>query len=97
VTAIQEKMKQNFGISNKRNPDKGWLIAIIATYSPHDEIFEKSYMPPPMRAKTEPIKAISLPQNFLKNLPMTKPGKKLKRSRMRMMKDARLLEKNKKK
>ena len=42
--------KQEIGIIEKRTPDKNWL-----TYNPSDEIFDKSYMPPPKK-KHEPMK-----------------------------------------
>ena len=54
-------------------------------------------MPPAKKPKTEPIKAVSLPAGFLKNLPMKTLGKKLKKSRLKICKEARLLEASTKK
>lgn len=40
----------SFGIREGALPDKNWLTTILSTYTPSDEIFGKSYRPPPRKA-----------------------------------------------
>ncbi len=36
-------------IDEKHLPDKKWLVDVLATLDPEDEIFKKNYQPPPIR------------------------------------------------
>ena len=38
-------------IDEKHQPDKKWLVDVIATLKPDDEIFNKDYRPPPIRKR----------------------------------------------
>lgn len=40
------KEKKNLGIDDKHTPDKAWILNLISTYIPKDEIFDKNYNPP---------------------------------------------------
>ena len=42
---------------------------MLGMMSLKDEIFAKDYVPPPVRAKKEEPKVISMPSGFLKGLP----------------------------
>ena len=42
-------------ISKERRPDSKWLVEVLATLTPHDEIFNKDYVAPPRRKKMEDI------------------------------------------
>jgi hypothetical protein len=57
-------------------PDSKWLVAVISTLQPNDEIFGKGYVPPPRENKLSEIKAIELPENFLSGLPPSKTKNK---------------------
>lgn len=66
------------GFDPERQPDSNWLVAVIATLSPDDEIFGKGYVPPPKESKLSEIKAIELPESFLQGLPESKTKSKRK-------------------
>jgi hypothetical protein len=36
-------------IDDAHSPDKMWLVHVIATLDPTNEIFKKDYVPPPIR------------------------------------------------
>jgi len=38
-------------IDVKTMPDKDWMVAVIATLNPNDEIFKKNYVAPPVRKR----------------------------------------------
>ena len=49
VMALAESNNLNVGwIDNVHHPDKDWLVAVIATLNPGDEIFKKDYVAPPI-------------------------------------------------
>ena len=81
----EEQGWQSVGIDEKHIPDKRWLIDMISTYTPGDAIFKKDYMPPVRKNKLSEIKAIELPENFLKDLPAS--IRKSKRKGLRLAKD----------
>jgi hypothetical protein len=76
---------QSIGIDDKHIPDKRWLLDLVSTFTPDDEIFKKNYMPPAKKNKLSEIKAIELPEMFLKDLPNS--IRKSKRKGLRLAKD----------
>ena len=60
---------QSVGIDEKHVPDKRWLLDMVSTFTPGDDIFKKDFMPPPKKNKLSEIKSIELPESFLKGLP----------------------------
>jgi hypothetical protein len=44
---IAKEKKWNFAIEETAKPDKEWLVMMLSTYLPEDEIFKKSYRAPP--------------------------------------------------
>ena len=74
----------SLGIDEKHQPDKRWIIDMLATFYPEDEIFKKSYMPPQKKNKLSEIKAVELPESFLKDLPISR--RKTKRRGLKMQK-----------
>jgi len=51
-----QKLCHNFNlnigwIDEKTMPDKEWMVAVIATLNPQDEIFRKDYVAPPVRKR----------------------------------------------
>lgn len=68
---------KSVGIDDDHLPGKRWLIDVLASISAEDEIFKKSYLPPVKENKLSEIKAIELPESFLRDLPQrTKKNKK---------------------
>ncbi len=61
---------------------------MLGHLSSKDEIFQKDYVPPPIKKTKEDPKVIHMPANFLKGLPIRKPSKKRKRVRLAITKDA---------
>ena len=57
------------GIDEKHQPDKRWLLDVLSTYSPGDDIFKKSYLPPVKDTKLSEIKSIEVPTEFMRGLP----------------------------
>ena len=56
----------------KHTPDKRWLLDILATFTPSDEIFAKNYNPPERESKLSEIKTIEVPVDFMKDLPLSR-------------------------
>ena len=69
----------------KHIPDKRWLLDVLATFTPQDEIFKKSYQPPERASKLSEIKSIEMPVDFLKDLPLSK--RKSRRKGLRLQKE----------
>ena len=60
-------------------PDKDWMVAVIATLNPGDEIFRKDYVAPPVRKRLQDIETIVLPNELFEGLPKTKSKPKARR------------------
>ena len=82
LNKVAKDQKLTFGHDEKHLPDKSWIVKMLGHLLPSDEIFEKDYVPPPVKKKKDEPKVISLPSRFLKGLP-TKPISK-RRSRVRL-------------
>ena len=77
-TALGERGK-SLGIDEAHQPDKQWLIAVLSTYFPECLIFKKSYLPPPRKEKIEVKAKVTLPADFLEDLPESRKKKKRQR------------------
>ena len=73
------------GVDDKHIPDKRWVIDIIGTLAPENEIFRKDYMLPTHKCKLFDIKAIELPASFLQDLPES--TRRSRRKGLRLAKD----------
>ena len=62
-------------------PNKDWLLDVLATLTPDDEIFRKNYLRPPKKSKLSEIESIELPASFLIDLPLS--SSKVKRKGLR--------------
>ena len=52
LQALCKTLNYNIGwIDAKNMPDKDWMVAVIATLNPNDEIFNKDYVAPPVRKR----------------------------------------------
>ena len=67
---------------------------MLSTYSPDDEIFSKDYVAPAIKKKKEEEKTVAVSKNLLEGLPVKKLGKRTKRTRLEILKDARKLQKD---
>ena len=87
VKKFLEIMKANkiklHGLDDQHLPDKKWLIDVISTLDPTDEIFKKDYVPPPRKNLIEEQKSIQVPEDFLKGLPESKS--KVKRRALKVI------------
>ena len=72
--------KQNHGITEKHQPDKPWMLAVLATIALKDDIFEKNYLPPQKVKPQKMNKPINLPATFIKGLPIPKSKSKINRT-----------------
>jgi hypothetical protein len=74
------------GVDRERHvPDKRWLLDVLATYTPTDEIFNKNYCPPEKASKLSEIKTIEVPIDFMKDLPFSR--RKSRRKGLRIQKE----------
>ena len=48
-------------IDDTHLPDKLWLVNVIATIDPNNEIFDKGYVAPPIKMRLRDIETIVLP------------------------------------
>lgn len=69
----------------KHNPDKRWLLDVLSTYTPSDEIFAKGYCPPERASKLSEIRSIEIPVDFMKDLPLSR--RKSRRKGLRLQKE----------
>ncbi len=42
-------------VEKNQTPDKKWLVDVIATLNPNDEIFKKDYVAPPIKKRLKDI------------------------------------------
>jgi hypothetical protein len=75
-------------ISVEKNqlPDKKWLVDVIATLNPEDEIFKKDYIAPPVRRRQRDIETIALPNQIFEGLPPS--TSKVKARRLKITSEA---------
>lgn len=81
----------NPGVVDGRQPDKEWLLAVLATLSPEDEIFKKDYLPPAKKSLVEEQKTINVPNGFLEGLPDSR--RKVKRKALHVVGEAKAKQK----
>ena len=79
------------GLVEGRQPDKQWLLAVLATLSPDDEIFKKDYLPPAKKSLVEEQKTINVPNGFFDGLPDSKS--KVKRKALHILGEGRARQK----
>lgn len=73
-------------IDEKHLPDKKWLLDVLATLSPSDNIFKKDYVAPPIRKRLQDIETIVLPSDLFEGMPASKS--KAKARRLKVMSEA---------
>ena len=66
---------------------------MLATFDSGDEISNKGYVAPPIKKRKEEEKTISVPKYLLEGLPVKNAGKRKKRTRLDIYKDANKLKK----
>ena len=66
-------------IDEKHSPDKDWIVAVLATLKPDDEIFKKDYVAPPVRKRLQDVETIVLPNELFEGLPQSKSKAKARR------------------
>jgi hypothetical protein len=84
---VSKEKKWNLGIDEVCKPDKAWLVNVLSTYLPGDEIFAKAYRAPPVKAKKEEEKTVKLPGDLLQSLPEARKTKRVRRSKLKILKD----------
>lgn len=87
--SIAEKKGWAMGFSDENKPDKAWLIKFLSTFTPDDPIFHKSYVAPPIRKKNEEEKVHKLPKSLFEDMPVKRPGKRVRRMKLSMFKEGR--------
>lgn len=87
LQAFCAKKKLNIAwIDELHMPDKQWLVQVLATVAPEDEIFRKDYVAPPVRKRMRDIETIVLPKELLENMPVS--TSKVKARRLKIMSEA---------
>ena len=87
ILDICQKKNLNIAwIDDKHMPNKEWIVTVLATLSPDDEIFKKDYVAPPVRRRQKDIETIMLPNELFDNLP--KSTSKVKARRLKIMSEA---------
>ncbi|MFN9905717.1 MAG: hypothetical protein ACK56F_06255, partial [bacterium] len=66
-------------IDEKHRPDKKWLIDVLGTLKPDDEIFKKNYVAPPISKKLKDIETIVMPSQIFEDMPSSKSKAKARR------------------
>ena len=87
IEEICAKKKLNIAwIDELHVPDKKWMVDVIATLDPENEIFNKDYVAPPIRRRLKDIQTIVLPTEIFEGLPQTQ--RKVKARRMKITSEA---------
>ena len=73
-------------IDETHTPDKKWLVDVLATVDPENEIFKKDYVAPPVRKRLRDIETIVLPNELFEGLPQS--TSKVKARRLKIMSEA---------
>ena len=73
-------------IDDKHTPDKNWMVTVLATLKPDDEIFNKDYVAPPVRKRLRDIETIVLPNELFEGMP--KSTSKVKARRLKIVSEA---------
>jgi hypothetical protein len=93
IEEICTKKKLNIAwIDELHVPDKKWMVDVIATLDPENEIFNKDYVAPPIRRRLKDIQTIVLPTEIFEGLPQTQ--RKVKARRMKITSEAFAAEKS---
>lgn len=58
IREIEQMKEVDFGIKDSAVPDKQWLIMVLSSLKPDDEIFSKNYLPPTRPKKDRVINTI---------------------------------------
>jgi hypothetical protein len=66
-------------IDEKHSPNKEWLVHVIATIDPTNEIFRKDYVAPSIRKRLRDIETIVLPDKLFEGLPKSTSKNKSRR------------------
>ena len=74
--------KQKVFVDKDHRPDVKWLIDVVATLMPYDEIFAKDYVPPPRKPPTSQLKVIDLDPALLQGVPASRSRAKRRRLRV---------------
>ena len=53
------------GISEQLQPNKTWIVDLLSSFKPDDEVFNKGYLTPPIKRKQEEHKTVVIPKDFL--------------------------------
>lgn len=92
ITALSVQKNLNIAwIDVQHLPDKEWMVAVLATLDPSDEIFRKDYVAPPIRKRLRDIETIVLPNELFEGLP--KSTSKVKARRLKIVSEALAAEK----
>ena len=67
-------------------PNKKWLLEVLATLKPEDEIFRKDYVASPVRKRLRDVETIVLPDELFQNMP--KSTSKVKARRLKVVSQA---------
>lgn len=71
--------KRTLGMDEQHLPDRGWVLAILSTFKPADEIFKKGYEPPARGQASSLHRTVDLQWSFLEGLPKSKGQSKAHR------------------
>ena len=66
-------------IDDAHKPNKEWLVNVIATLDPENEIFDKNYVAPPIKTRLRDIETIVLPTELFEGLPKSTSKNKVRR------------------
>jgi hypothetical protein len=61
---VAKEKKWNLAIDENSKPDKKWLVMMLSTYLPGDEIFTKVYRALPLKPKKDEEKTVALPPDL---------------------------------
>ena len=78
-------------IDDTHVPDKKWIVDVIGTLDPDNEIFKKDYVAPSIRKRLKDVETIVLPPEIFEGLPPS--TSKVKSRRLRVMSEAFAVEK----
>ena len=85
----QANINLPLGFDEIHQPDKPWLLAVLATVYPACDIFKKGYVPEPKVPKYNDTPNVELPDDFLDDLPLN--PKRVKHRKLKIFSKEKLI------
>lgn len=71
AAAVMASGHPSTGVDSAHRPDTKWLLDVLSTLSPDDEIFRRDYVAPPRKPALPELRCLKLPSALVQGLPIS--------------------------